>query len=104
MIALHADDLALHPAVDRAVFRAYEAGAIGGASILATGPTFAAAAARARAVGLPTALPLALVDTVPLSPPSEIRSLIASDGQFPPYFPPVIVRALLGRLDRACDA
>jgi predicted glycoside hydrolase/deacetylase ChbG (UPF0249 family) len=36
----HADDLGLHSAVDRAIFRAFEAGALGGASILATGRTF----------------------------------------------------------------
>ena len=58
----HADDLGLHPAVDRAIFRAFEAGAITGASILATGATFREAAREARALGLPTSLHLAVVD------------------------------------------
>lgn len=100
-VAFHADDLGLHEAVDRAVFRAFEAGAIAGASILATGPTFPIAAARARALGLPAALHLALVDISPLSPPAEIPSLVGPDGRFPAYYPAVIRRALLGRLDRS---
>src|SRR5205814_2445745 len=75
-VRLHADDLGLHPAVDRAIFRAFEAGALAGASILATGPTFRAAAATARSLGLPLSLHLAIVDTAPLSPPREIPSLV----------------------------
>jgi predicted glycoside hydrolase/deacetylase ChbG (UPF0249 family) len=97
-VAPHADDLGLHESVDRAIFRAFEAGAIAGASILATGPTFATAAAGARAVGLPLALHLALVDTAPLSPPDEIPSLVGSDGRFPPYYHRVALNTQLGRL------
>jgi predicted glycoside hydrolase/deacetylase ChbG (UPF0249 family) len=96
----HADDLGLHPAVDRAVFRAYEAGAISGASILVTGPTFEQAAAEVRRQRLPLSLHLAIVDTAPLSPPTEIPSLVGADGRFPPYFGAIIRQALLGRLRR----
>ena len=94
-IRLHADDLGLHPAVDRAIFRAFEAGAVGGASILATGPTFHEAARQARSLGLPTSLHLAVVDTGPLSPPAEIPSLVGRDGRFPGRFGEVVRRALL---------
>jgi predicted glycoside hydrolase/deacetylase ChbG (UPF0249 family) len=100
-VRLHADDLGLHPAVDRAIFRAFEAGALGGASILATGPTFREAARQARSIGLPLALHLAIVDTAPLSPPAEVPSLLDSDSRFPPYPWPVIWRSLYGGLRRA---
>lgn len=100
-VRFHADDLGLHPAVDRAVFRAFEAGTIAGASILVTGASFQEAARQARALGLPTSLHLAIVDTAPLSPPSEIPSLVNPDGRFPPFFGAVVRRALLGeRLGR----
>ncbi len=101
-VRLHADDLGLHQAVDRAIFQAFESGALAGASILATGPTFRDAARQARSVGLPTSLHLAVVDTPPLSPPSEIPSLVGRDGRFPAQFGGVVRRELLGRL-RAAD-
>jgi predicted glycoside hydrolase/deacetylase ChbG (UPF0249 family) len=97
-INVHADDLGLHPAVDRAVFRAFEAGAISGASILVTGETFRAAAAQARSLGLPLSLHLSVVDTGALSRPSEIPSLVGNDGRFLPTFTAVAKRALLGKL------
>jgi predicted glycoside hydrolase/deacetylase ChbG (UPF0249 family) len=95
-VRLHADDLGLHPAVDRAIFRAFEAGAIAGASILATGPTFPEAARQARALGLPVSLHLAVVDTAPISPPAEVPSLVGADGRFPRGVGGVVRRALLG--------
>jgi len=94
----HADDLGLHPAVDRAVFRAFEAGAISGASILVTGRSFAEAARQARAMGLPLSLHLAIVDTAPISDRSEVPSLLGPDGRFPPYFGEVVRRSLQGKL------
>ena len=96
----HADDLGLHSAVDRAVFRAFEAGALGGASILATGPTFRQAAAQARSLELTLSLHLAIVDTEPLSRPSEVPSLLGPDGRFPAMYPAVVRRGLLGQLRR----
>ena len=100
-VHLHADDLGLHPSVDRAIFRAFEGGAIAGASLLVTGPTFHEAARQARALRLPTSLHLALVDERPVSPPAEVPSLIDADGRFPPTFSAVAGRALLGRLRQA---
>jgi predicted glycoside hydrolase/deacetylase ChbG (UPF0249 family) len=97
-VYLHADDLGLHPAVDRAIFRAYEAGAVRAASILATGPTFDAAARQARLLGLPLSLHLAIVDTEPLSPPGEVPSLLAGAGRFPAYFGPVVRRSIFRQL------
>ena len=73
-VYLHADDLGLHPSVDRAIFRAFEAGAIQGASVLVTGETFDDAAQEARRVGLPLSLHLAIVDTAPLSDPSGVQA------------------------------
>jgi predicted glycoside hydrolase/deacetylase ChbG (UPF0249 family) len=99
-VQLHADDLGLHPAVDRAILRAHQAGALGGASILASGPTFPHAAAQARASGLPLGLHLAIVDTAPLSPPAEVPSLVGADGRFPSFWGRVAPRAALGRLRR----
>src|SRR3954470_18247922 len=95
-VRFHADDLGLHPAVDRAILRAFEAGAVASASILVTGQTFQEAARQARSLGLPLSLHLAIVDTAPLSPPAEIPSLVGPDGRFPPFFGAVVRRALLG--------
>src|SRR3954447_15797244 len=100
-VRLHADDLGLHPSVDRAIFRAFEAGAIGGASILATGSTFREAARQARPLRLPTSLHLAVVDEIPISQPAEIQSLVGRDGRFPPTFGSVVGRYLLGQIRRA---
>ncbi len=75
-IRAHADDLGLHPSVDRAIFSAYERGALSGASILVGGQTFRNAAAEARRLDMPVWLHLALVDAKPISPDGEIRSLI----------------------------
>ena len=94
---LHADDLGLHPAVDRAVFRLHQAGAIRGASILVTGPTFPAAAREALRTGLRLSLHLAIVDTEPASQPSEIPSLLGPDGRFPARYGAVLRRWLLNR-------
>jgi predicted glycoside hydrolase/deacetylase ChbG (UPF0249 family) len=96
-IALHADDLALHPAVDRAVLRLHAAGAIGGASILVTGPTFSAAASEARRSGLRLSLHLALVDTEPASSPGEVPSLVGPDGRFPARYGDIVLRWLRRR-------
>ncbi|MFN0071206.1 MAG: carbohydrate deacetylase [Chloroflexota bacterium] len=92
----HADDLGLHPAVDRAIFQAYEHGALAGASILVGGKTFRSAAAEARQLGMPTWLHLALVDSEPVSAPGEIPSLVGRDGRFPQTFPLVVARGLVG--------
>lgn len=94
----HADDLGLHPAIDRAIFLAHARGAIAGASILVTGATFSEAAAEARRVGLPVWLHLALVDAQPSSPPGAIPSLITRSGAFPSTFPRVAMAGLLRRL------
>jgi predicted glycoside hydrolase/deacetylase ChbG (UPF0249 family) len=93
-VQLHGDDLGLHPSVDRAIFLAFEAGAIGGASILVTGPSFKEASRQARRIGLPLSLHLAVVDTAPISPPSEVRSLLSPDDRFPADYGEVVKRSL----------
>ena len=95
----HANNLGLHVAIDRAIFHAYEQGAIAGASILVGGPTFREAAAEAVRLQMPTWLHLALVDARPVSPPGEIRSLVGTDGRFPPSLAAVLARALSGQLN-----
>jgi predicted glycoside hydrolase/deacetylase ChbG (UPF0249 family) len=97
-VRAHADDLGLHASVDRAIFAAYERGALSGASILVTGPTFGVAAAEARRLGMPVWLHFALVDADPISPAGEIQSLLDGTGRFPCSFSTVLVRALSGRL------
>ena len=100
VVRLHADDLGLHPSVDRAVFRLFEAGAIEGASILVTGCTFRQASRKARGLGMPVSLHLALVDTKPISAPSDVPTLLGAGGRFPPYFGTVVWRSLRGTMNR----
>ena len=99
MVRPHADDLGIDPSVDRAIFRAFELGALGGASVLVTGPSFAQAAQEAHALGLPVWLHLALVDADPVSPACEIPSLVGVNGRFPRSFVSVAASGLAGRLN-----
>src|SRR5438093_12776473 len=97
---VRAADLGLPPSVDRSVFRLFEAGPIEGASILVTGCTFRQASRQARRLGMPVSLHLALVDTKPISAPSDVPSLPGPRGRFPPYFGTVVWRSLRGAINR----
>ena len=71
-IALHVDDLGLHPAVNEALLAAARAGTLSGASLMANGPAALEAAAAVRQLPGPgLALHLSIVRGRPLAPPAE---------------------------------
>ena len=83
-VVINADDLGLHPAVRRAIERLADVGTLTSASILANGPDLEATRRQ-----LGTSLPgvsfgahLNILRGRPLSPGSEVRSLLGPDGLF----------------------
>lgn len=80
-LIVNADDLGISPNRDRGLFRAFAAGIVSSASLLANGEDFAAAAAEARAAGLPVGVHLNLSEGRPLAGP--IPGLTDGDGRFP---------------------
>ena len=95
-VQFHADDLGLHPAVDRAIFRAFEAGAMPAPRSWSPGRRFRGRPDRPGRLACRQACISPVVDTAPLSPTAEIPSLVGPDGRFPPFFGAVVRRALLG--------
>ena len=78
-VLLNADDLGLHPAVQRAVERCAQAGTLTSASVLANGP----AIADVRPIPhISFGAHLNILRGAPLSPPSEVRSLLGANGCF----------------------
>jgi predicted glycoside hydrolase/deacetylase ChbG (UPF0249 family) len=98
-IALHADDLGLHPAVNDAILAAAEAGTLTGVSLVANG--LAAADAVAAAHELPRlglSLHLNIVRGRPLADPAVVPSLVNREGLFFNSLSRLLWRALAGRL------
>ena len=81
-VIINADDLGLHPAVDRGIFHAWARGAIGDSSVFATAEHLPALLAEAAARGLPVGVHGNCTSGRPLSDPAEIPALLAPDGTF----------------------
>ena len=79
-LVVTADDLGIDARRDDGIFEAFAQGAITQASLMVTGPTAAAAAARARQLGLPLGLHLDLTEGEPCAPRDEIASLLDETG------------------------
>ena len=79
-LIVNADDLGSGPGRDRGIFRAFREGPVSSASLLANGPSFAAAAATARDRGLPTGVHLNLSEGAALAGP--IPGLTDAAGNF----------------------
>jgi hypothetical protein len=81
-VIVNADDLGLWPSVDRGIFAAWSAGAIGNSTVFANAPVLEDILAQARDLGLPVGIHLNLTYGRPLSDPTEIPSLITPAGEF----------------------
>ena len=77
------DDLGFRTDWDTRVFEAYEHGFLTSTSIVTNGPTYRAAAQRLRESGRDCGVHLNLVHGEPLSPRTEVRSLVDARGNFP---------------------
>ncbi|GHG62456.1 ChbG/HpnK family deacetylase [Comamonas sp. JC664] len=80
-LVVNADDLGLHASLDAGILRAHRDGIVTSATLLATGPTAAAAAARAREAGLAVGLHLALSTRLPSAAPAHEVPTVAPGGR-----------------------
>jgi predicted glycoside hydrolase/deacetylase ChbG (UPF0249 family) len=80
-LIVNADDLGCSASIDRGIFRAFEAGVVTSASLLANGRSFGDAAREVRMLGLPVGVHLNLSEGRPLTGP--IRGLTDRAGDFP---------------------
>jgi len=81
-LIINADDLGLWPSVDRGIFDAWSAGAVGDSTVFANAPALEDILARARDAGLPVGIHLNLTFGRPLSDPAEIPALVTPAGEF----------------------
>ncbi len=80
-LIVNADDLGSGSERDRGIFASFSCGIVTSATLLATGPSFASAAAAARKLDLPLGVHLNLSDGMPLC--GAIPGLCTVDGTFP---------------------
>lgn len=82
-VVITGDDLGLRPDWDHAIFEAFDFGSVTSTSVATNGATYVAAASTLVNRGLDCGVHLNLLHGRPLSPPSEVRSLVDADGSFP---------------------
>lgn len=100
-LIVNADDLALHSAVNRAVFRTHREGIVTSTSLLAGGAAFSEAVEESKHhPGLGIGLHLCLVEQAPVSDPDSIPSLVGSNGRLVSNYSIFLKRYLLGKIHR----
>jgi predicted glycoside hydrolase/deacetylase ChbG (UPF0249 family) len=99
-LIVNADDLGLHPDIDRGIEAAHREGIVTSASIAAVGASFDDAVELCRRCpDLDVGVHLTLVGERPLTDPSALGGLVTQDGHFPASHPDLVARALTLRLD-----
>jgi len=81
-VIVNADDLGLWPSVDRGIFAAWSAGAVGDSTVFANAPQLEKILARTEKNGLPVGIHLNLTYGRPLNDPADIPALVGPDGLF----------------------
>ncbi len=100
-VTVNADDFGLCAAVNRAVARAHDAGALTSASLLANGPAFDEAVAISGArPGLRLGVHLNILRGRPVAGAARVPSLVDEDGRFLRSAWALFRRGALGRLER----
>ena len=100
-LIVNADDFGRHSLVNKAVAQAVDKGGLLSASIMAGEDYFAEAVDIAKArPQLGIGVHLTLVDGKPLLPPTEIPSLVETDGKFFPDHGAFVKRFLRGKISR----
>ncbi|HEY4593438.1 MAG TPA: ChbG/HpnK family deacetylase, partial [Thermoanaerobaculia bacterium] len=102
-LVVTADDVGLHPGMTLGALRAHEQGIVTACSVVANGRALDDAIERLRdRPGLDAGVHLTFVGGErPLSPQSQVRSLVGPDGAFLPGFRAFAARYFLGRIDAA---
>lgn len=100
-LIINADDFGLTLGINRAIAELHRAGVLTSATLMATGPAFDDAVAIAHSFPtLGVGCHIVLTDGMPVSPSSEIPSLLGPDGiHFRPSLLSFIRDLLLGRID-----
>jgi predicted glycoside hydrolase/deacetylase ChbG (UPF0249 family) len=100
-LIINADDFGLTPGINRAVVELHRAGAITSATLMANGPAFDDAVARARAnPALGVGCHLVFTGGMPISHPEAIPTLLGADGKtFRPSLIDFAQAALRGAID-----
>ena len=97
-VVLNVDDLGLHPAVRRAVEECAARGTITSASVMANGPDIVNVRETA---GVSLGAHLNILRGRPLSPPSEVKSLLDEQGHFIGSWARFVTRLLQGGINLA---
>jgi predicted glycoside hydrolase/deacetylase ChbG (UPF0249 family) len=103
-LIINADDLGLTNGVNRAIVETHNGGLVTSSTLMANGAAFDdAIKLLGSAPGLSVGCHVVLVDGTPISPPDEIRTLLASRSGEPDKFhsrlSPVAARAVFGGFD-----
>jgi predicted glycoside hydrolase/deacetylase ChbG (UPF0249 family) len=98
-LVVNADDLGLHPSIDRGILRAHREGIVTSATVLVTGRCAPEAIAHAVEQRLPLGVHLCLTTNLPpAAEPSSVRSL-APNGRLRARWPQVLAAWAMGRID-----
>lgn len=102
-LVVTADDVGLHPGMTLGALRAHDQGIVTACSVVANGRALDDAVERLRdRPGLDAGVHLTFVGSEhPLSPRSQVSSLLGPDGAFLPGFRAFAARYVLGRIDPA---
>lgn len=101
-LVINADDLGLHEDINRGIYTAHTQGIVTSTSVVACGEAFDDAAAIIQECAeLDVGVHLTLIEERPLCPPTEIPSLIGSNGSFLPSYRQFTVRVLMGLISPA---
>jgi predicted glycoside hydrolase/deacetylase ChbG (UPF0249 family) len=101
ILVVNADDLGLHPDIDRGIEEAHREGIVTSASISAVGASFEGAVELChRNPRLDVGVHLTLVGERPLADPSVLGGLVTAEGSLPHAHPALTARALAGLLRR----
>ena len=98
-LILHADDFGLNHAVNRAIVDAAQRGVLKSASIIVNGMAAEEAIADAPGALIDAGRHLNIVRGRPLSPPSEVRTLVDGEGKFFNSVFKLMIHSVLGRID-----
>lgn len=102
-LIVNADDFGYNTGVNAGVIRAYEAGVLPSTTLMATGDAFDHAVALAHDhPRLGVGVHVCLLDTLPVSDPADIPSLVGADGRLHPGFG-ILAKACFTRKIRTED-
>jgi chitin disaccharide deacetylase len=99
LLVVNADDLALHPSVNHAIFKAHQEGIVTSCSILAGGSAFQDAVQQAKRLpSLGVGIHLCLVDQFPILPVQDIPSLVDAEGSLHRSYSIFLKKYCLGKI------